>query len=79
MARDTKTLERIVQTLIDHGVTANTAGLALDIVRTIRAGDDIGNGLRAIPIDALEEFKEHLRRHGGLPLAGVPEGLGPSA
>lgn len=56
-------LERITRVLISHGVTTDSAGLALSIVRTIHAGDDIGNGLRAIPIEALDELKIFLNQN----------------
>lgn len=59
-------LERIVLELMDDGVTANPAGLALRILRSIRAGDDIGNGLRAIPISALDELRQSLLGNSGV-------------
>lgn len=60
MTTPSDVLERIVRELMDDGVSANTAGLALRILRSIQAVDDIGNGLRAIPISALEELRQSL-------------------
>ena len=60
MTTTSDVLERIVRELMDDGVSANPAGLALRILRSIQAGDDIGNGLRAISISALEELRQSL-------------------
>lgn len=66
-------LERVTRVLIGHGVTSDTAGLALRIMRTIQAGDDIGNGLRAIPIKALDELREFLNRNAQTLAQGAAE------
>lgn len=67
MVRKTYVLERVTRVLLGAGITADTAGLALRIMRTIHAGDDIGNGLRAIPIEALDELKTFLNQDAHQP------------
>ena len=62
MASESYVLERMTQMLIEHGVISDATGLASRLLQAIHAGDDIGNGLRAIPIEALEELRSFMER-----------------
>lgn len=60
MADESFVLERVTHMLNVHKGTTDLANLARRIVQTIQPGDDIGNGLRAVPIGALEDLRRSL-------------------